>query len=111
MSTFRNDLFGGVGSAITSSIYLVADAAELTLDLDVDSATTVVVQQSNAQGFRTAFADDDWSTLTTMVNVTANQVLDIEPGFRWLRVLRETASTASLQRATVAGRNVVWGRG
>lgn len=111
MSTFRNDLFGSVGSAITSSLYFVGDAAELTLALDIDSATTVVVQQSNAQGFRTAFVEDDWSTLTTAASLTANTMLDIEPGFRWLRVLRETASTASLAAAVVAGRNVDMGRG
>lgn len=110
MSTFRNDLFDGV-SGITSNVYLTADAAELTLALDIDSETTVVVQQSNAQGFRTAFVEDDWSTLTTIASVGANTLLDIEPGFRWLRVLRETASAASLASATVAGRNVVWGRG
>ncbi len=111
MSTFRNDLFSGVGSDKTSAVYLVADAAELTVDLDVDSATTVTIQGSNAQGFRTAFVEDDWSTLTTMTSVAANQIINIEPGFRWLRVLRETASAASLAKATVAGRNVVWGRG
>lgn len=111
MSTFKSDLFGDVGSAITSSTYFVGDAAEITLALDIDSATTVVVQGSNAQGFRTAFVEDDWSTLTTITAIAANDLLNIEPGFRWIRLLRETASTASLAAATVAGRNVVWGRG
>lgn len=107
MSTFRSDLFADVGSNITSATYFVGDAEELTVDLDIDSATTVVLQGSNAQGFRTAFIADDWSTLTTIVGVSANQIYNIEPGFRHFRVLRETASTASLARATVAGRNVV----
>lgn len=111
MSTFRKDLFEDVSSDITSSVYFVGDAAELTVDVDIDSATTVVIQGSNSQGFRSAIAEDDWSTLTTDVSVTANTVYNVEPGFRWIRVLRETASTASLARATVAGRNVVWGRG
>ena len=107
MSAFRKDLFEDVSSDITSSTYFVGDAEELTLDLDVDSATTIIVQGSNAQGFRTAFVEDDWSTLTTIVSISANDILNIEPGFRWARVLRETASTASLASATVAGRNVV----
>ncbi len=111
MSTFRSDLFAGQGSGITSTVYLVADAAELRLELDIDSATTVTVDASNGTGFREALADDDWSTLTTIVGVSANAIYDFEPGFRWLRVLRETASNASLARATVSGRNVVWGRG
>lgn len=111
MSFARKDLFGDVGSDITSSTYLVADAAEMTLELDVDSATTVVVQGTNQQGFRTAFVEADWSTLTTVVSVAADTMLNIEPGFRWLRVLRETASTASLAGATIGVRNVSWGRG
>lgn len=109
MSTFRSDLFGAVGSDLTSSVYLVADAAEMTLALDVDSATSVTVQGSNAQGFRTPFVEDDWSTLTTIAGVSGNDLVNIEPGFRWLRVIRESA--VSLPSAVVAGRNVVWGRG
>lgn len=111
MSAFRRDLFGAVGSDRTSEIYLVADAVEMTLDLDVDSATTVTIQGSNAEGFRTAFVEDDWSTLTTVASIAANDILNIEPGFRWLRVLRETESSASLAKATLHGRNAVWGRG
>jgi len=107
MSTFRFDLFSGVGSAVTSATYFVGDAEEFTLDLDIDSETTVTIQGSNAQGFRTSFVEDDWSTLTTVASIAANDLLNIEPGFRWLRVLRESASTASLAKATVAGRNVV----
>ena len=111
MSTFRKDLFAAVGSDITSDVYFVGDAAEVTVELDIDSATTVTLQGSNATGFRESFAADDWSTMTTIASVAANNIYNIEPGYRWLRVLRETASTDSLQRATVAGRNVVWGRG
>jgi hypothetical protein len=108
MSTFRSDLFGGV-SGNTSTIYLVADAAEMTLAIDVDSATSVTIQGSNAQGFRVAFVEDDWSTLTTVAGASENQMLNIEPGFRWLRCIRESSTSAP--SATLAGRNVVWGRG
>src|SRR5690606_27250183 len=101
MSTFRSDLFGAVGSDLTSSVYLVADAAEMTLALDVDSETSVVVQCSNAQGFRTAFVEDDWSTFTTLTSFAANELVNIEPGYRWLRVIRESA--VSLPSAVVAG--------
>lgn len=109
MSAFRSDLFGAVGSDLTSITYLTADAAEMTLAVDVDSATSVIVQGSNAQGFRTAFVEDDWSTLTTMAGLAANTLINIEPGFRWLRVVRESATSAP--SAVLAGRNVVWGRG
>ena len=109
MSAFRKDLFEDVSSDRTSSTYLVADAAEITLAYDVDSATSLVIQGSNAQGFRTAFVEDDWSTLTTIVSASANDIVNIEPGFRWLRLIRESAT--SLPSAVLAGRNVVWGHG
>ena len=107
MSTFRRDVFAAQGSGVTSETYFTGDAEELTVDIDIDSATTVRIQGSNAQGFRDTIAEDDWSTLTTAVSLAANTILNIEPGFRWTRILRETASTASLARATLAGRNVV----
>ena len=107
MSSFRYDVFAAQSSGITSEVYFTGDAEEMTVDLDIDSATTVRIQGSNSQGFRDSIIEDDWSTLTTAVGLTANTVLNIEPGFRWTRILRETASTASLQRATLAGRNVV----
>ena len=105
MSAFRLDLFADQGSGITSSVYFVGDARELTCEIDIDSATTCRIQGSNAQGFRETIAADDWSTLTTIVSLAANNVLNIEPGFRWIRALRETASTASFARFTVAGTN------
>lgn len=108
MSTFRKDLFGDVGSDLTSNPYLTADAAELTLDYDVDSATSFVIEASNAEGFR-GFVEDDWSNVTTISGAAANGLVNIEPGFRWLRLIRESA--ASLPSARLHGRNVVWGRG
>lgn len=104
MSAFRNDLYDGL-STITSTVYFVGDAEELTAFLDIDSATTCVLQGSNAQGFRSTIAEDEWSTMTTMVGVSTNQLLNIEPGFRWIRGLRETASTASWASLVVSGRN------
>ena len=109
MSTFRNDLFAG-SSAITSSVYFVGDAVGLTADIDIDSETTCVIQGSNTTGFSgPAIAEDDWSTLTTIVSLAANEIISIDPGFRWIRGLRETESSASWARFTIAGRNVAGG--
>lgn len=105
MASFRTDLYAGLGSAITSSVYYVPDAEELTAFLDVDSATTFIIQGSNADGVRSAIVEDEWSTLTTMAVISTNQLVNIEPGFRWIRGLRETASTASLASFVIAGRN------
>ena len=103
MSSFRSSLYPG--SLITSNAYFVADAEELTVFLDIDSATTCILQGSNADGLQSSIAEDEWSTLTTMAIVAANQLLNIEPGFRWLRGIRETASAASWASLVVAGRN------
>jgi len=108
MSTFRSDLFASVSTSnITSAVYFVGDSEELTVALDIDSETTCVIQGSNAQGFREAIAAGDWSTLTTVASVAANDLLNVEPGFRWIRGLRETESNASWVKMEVAGRNVV----
>jgi hypothetical protein len=108
MSTFRSDLFGGV-SGNTSTIYLVADAAEMTLFYDVDSATSLEIHGSNASGFRHAILEDEWSVLTTIAGAVDNGLVNIEPGFRWARVVRE--SDTSLPSAVLHGRNVVRGHG
>lgn len=107
MSTFRNDLFAGV-SGLTSNVYLVADAADLTLQANATSSTGVTVQGSNVRGFD-GFDEADWSTLTTISGITQAEMLYVQPGFRWLRVVRESAT--SLPSATLVGRNVVWGHG
>ena len=107
MSAFRSDLFADVGSDITSAVYFVGDAEELTADARIASATTVHLQGTNAQGFREAIAETAWSTLTQVSAVAANTIYNIEPGFRWIRGLRETASTASWSGLHLAGRNTV----
>lgn len=104
MSSFRSDLFSGSGK--TSNVYFVGDAEELTVFLDIDSETTAVLHGSNAQGFRETIVEDAWSTLTTMTSISANELVNVEPGFRWLRGIRETASAASWAQMVVAGRNV-----
>jgi len=83
------DLYAGQGSNVTSSIFEVASAEDITLQLDIASISTTTVQGSNATGFRTALAETDWSTLTTVVAST-DQFLNIEPGFRWLRCSRSS---------------------
>ena len=104
MSVFRNDLFAAVGSDLTSSTYLTADGEEMTLQVIVGgSATSLHIHGSNGTGFRTALGEDDWSTLTSLaIGVSSDQMLNIEPGFRWLRCLR----TSGVSQAILAGRNV-----
>ncbi len=62
MSSFRSDLFAG--SEKTSNVYFVGDAEEFTVFLDIDSATTAILQGSNAQGFRETASAASWAQLT-----------------------------------------------
>ena len=102
MSTFQFDLYAGVGSDVTSSTYFVGDSEELTLQAIIGSASSLTIQGSNVTGFRVAIGEDDWSNLTEAA-VAADDMLNIEPGFRWLRCTR----TSGLTNAIVAGRNRV----
>jgi hypothetical protein len=104
MSTFRRDLFASTyTSLLTSEVYMVADAEEYTVQHLGGSATTVVLQASNQTGNRTALAETDWSTMTTIQAVATNTLYNIEPGHRWFRAIRE--SIASTTGLVIAGRN------
>jgi hypothetical protein len=82
------DLYAGAASTVTqSTVFFTGDATEITLQLDIASASTTTVEGSNVTGFRSAIAADDWSTLTTVI-ASADQFLNIEPGIRWLRCSR-----------------------
>jgi extradiol dioxygenase family protein len=90
------DLYAGAASATTQSdVFFTGDATEVTLQLKLASASTTTVEGSNVTGFRTAIAADDWSTLTTVI-AAADQFLNIEPGFRWIRCSR---ASNNVQRA------------
>lgn len=104
MASFRFDLFSEVGSDLTSSAYLTADAEEMTVQAKAGSATTLTIQGSNATGFRTAIAEGDWSSMTVITGVATSTIYNVEPGQRWMRLIRESAT--SLTEATIAGRNV-----
>ena len=102
MSTFRQGLFGGT-SDLTSAVAFVGDAQELTVYANIASATTVILEGSNATGFREAIPAGDWSNLTTITAVGADALYNIEPGFRWMRAIRESA--VSWTEAVIAGFN------
>lgn len=99
--SFRTDLYAGVaGSGVTSNVFFVGDANELTLQLLIGSTSTTTVQGSNATGFSASINEDDWSDMTT-VNSSSDDLLNIEPGFRWIRCQR---SGSELSHAVLGGR-------
>lgn len=88
----RRDLFTSkTASEITSETYWVGDARHISLFLD---GSTQTVQGSQDEGRATAIGEATWSTLTRFVASTA--LLDIEPGFRWLRVQRSGSSGTAI---------------
>jgi len=92
--TARRDLYSGKGSDVTSQVYWVGDAKSISLFLDGGSVQTV--DGSNDDGRTSAIAERSWSTLTTLTPDAT--MLDIEPGFRWIRVLRSgSTGTAILE--------------
>jgi len=80
----RRDLYEAKGSDVTSEVYWVGDARSISMWLD---ASVITVQGTNQEGRDSAIDEDNWSLLTTLTDPD-KEMLDIEPGFRWLRTLR-----------------------
>lgn len=82
------DLYDGIASDLTSSTFFVGDATEITMHLDIASASTTTVWGSNStQPTGSSLAEAEWSDLTTVI-AAADQFLNIEPGFRFIRCSR-----------------------
>ena len=81
-------------SGITSEVYPVYDAHSISLFLR-GSPSTTTVQISNAIGSTVAIPETSWSVAT--VNLSpAPDMVDIEPGFRWMRCLRSETTEVVL---------------
>ena len=95
MYSFNRSLYTTkAASAITSELYRVQDAKELTLFVR-GSPSTTTVQGSNAVGAFSAIPETSWSVLTTIVS-SATNLLNIEPGFQWIRCLRSETTEVIL---------------
>ena len=106
MATFRRDLYASkAASGVTSETYRVIDAIELTLFLR-GSPSTTTVQGSNADGRTVAISNTttDWSNLTVVISPSPGDMLNIEPGFQYLRCLRSETTEAVLAGRNNAGR-------
>lgn len=84
------DLFNSVGaSAVTSEVYAIAGFHDgFTLQI-VGSPSTTTVQGSNDRGYDATLTN--WSTLTTVIGAG---LVNITPGFNWLRMQRSETSNA-----------------
>lgn len=100
MSTFVRNLYEDAPSALTSEVYFVGDAEEMTISFAASSAASAHIQASNDRGFREAITS--WSTLTSLAIPTTGDLLNIEPGFRFIRISR---NSNTLSEAQLSGRN------
>jgi hypothetical protein len=97
MGFFSRDLYASKAASIfTSEVYNVKDAAELTLFLR-GSPSTTTVQGSNADGRLTDITNTttDWSDLTVITSPSPD-MLNIEPGFAYIRLIRSETTEALL---------------
>ncbi|MDX1486705.1 MAG: hypothetical protein R3268_00790 [Acidiferrobacterales bacterium] len=85
MGNYRRELYASkTASEVTSETYWVGDAQELTVQL-LGSPSTTTIQGTNVDGRSAAIAETDWSTISTVIG---DGIVNIEPGWRWMRGLR-----------------------
>lgn len=83
------DLFNTVASTGTiSETYNVQGFHSLTMQI-VGSPSTTTIQGSNDDGYTAAITN--WSNLTAVIGVG---MVEIDPGFRWLRCIRSETTNA-----------------
>lgn len=82
-------------STVTGGPYLIADMTQLSLSYvtQTASASNLTVQMSNENGLTAALVETNWSTVTIM---PAQGFYGVETGPRWIRVLRASASSATV---------------
>jgi hypothetical protein len=77
----------GSSSQTTSGAYFTGDFQSYSVEIGAASAVTL--QGSNADGFTTALAEADWSTLSV---IAAAGIQKVETGFRWARAIRTSSA-------------------
>ena len=93
----QRDLYNSkAASGITSECYNVSGAREITLFLR-GSPSTTTIQGSNSSGYATDITNTtaDWSDLTVITS-PGPDMLNIEPGFGWIRCLRSETTECRL---------------
>lgn len=94
--TQRKTLLDAASSDVTGGPFFIGDCTQLSLSwtTQVAGASTLTVQMSNEDGLGSAFGDAAWSNVTL---IAAQGMFGVETGPRWLRVLRASASSASVE--------------
>jgi len=98
MATVRRDLYTSkAASDITSEVYDVRDALSISFFISGTGSVTTI-QGSNADGRTTDITNTtaDWSNLSTVVSPSPDMI-DIEPGFAFVRCQRSLTTSVVLQ--------------
>ena len=96
--TTRRDLYTSkAASGITSEVFSVADARSISIFIS-GSPSTTTIQGSNANGVTTDITNTtaDWSNLSTVIS-PGPDLIDIEPGFYFIRALRSETTSVILE--------------
>lgn len=96
--TVRRDLYSSkAASDITSETYSVKDANSISFFISGTGSITTI-QGSNADGNTTDITNTtaDWSNLSTIISPSPDMI-DIEPGFAYVRCLRSLTTSVILQ--------------
>ena len=94
--TTRNEWGPTSSSSLTTGPWLVEDARTLSVSIVTASSTAAnVIQMSDADGLTAAIPANSWSTVSS---IALQGTYIVEPGARWLRVLRsESSATIIIQ--------------
>lgn len=101
MYSYQQDLLGLANSNFTSPAIMVADFRDLSLSIltSTTSASNFTVQLTNVNGFDSAISEGAWSTATV---ITASGMQTMDPGARWMRVIRPNIAVSAASNATVS---------
>jgi hypothetical protein len=94
----RRDLYTSkTASDITSETFFVGDARAISFFIR-GSPSTTTIQGSNADGRSNDITNttDDWSDLSTVLDPSPDMI-DIEPGFEYVRLLRSETTEVILK--------------
>lgn len=99
--TIRQDLLGLDTSNGTSPPFMVADCRDMSLSIVTSTASVsnFTVQLCNVDGFNAAIPEGAWSN-ATVIGTQGMQTID--PGARWLRVIRPPIAVSAASNATIA---------
>ena len=101
--TKHKTLLDTSASSVTGGPMLIADYTQLTISwvTQVGGASTLTVQMSNEHGLNADFGTAAWSHIT---GLSAQGEFGVETGSRWMRVLRASASSATVQVSALYNR-------